>query len=170
MKQPIQRAKKNTLREIIVLALFAALLLISKEALAALPNIEVVTLFIILLTHNIGLKALWSVYTFVAVQLLLYPSGVWMISYLYVWAILVFIICALRRYGNAVLYTIIAGIFGILFGVLCSIPSFFIGGFGYGMAWIVRGLSFDVIHCVGNIATVALLFYPLNNVIQKIIK
>jgi len=170
LKQPIQRAKKNTLREIIVLALFAALLLISKEALAALPNIEVVTLFIILLTHNIGLKALWSVYTFVAVQLLLYPSGVWMISYLYVWAILVFIICALRRYGNAVLYTIIAGIFGILFGVLCSIPSFFIGGFGYGMAWIVRGLSFDVIHCVGNIATVALLFYPLNNVIQKIIK
>jgi len=170
LKQPIQRAKKNTLREIIVLALFAALLLISKEALAALPNIEVVTLFIILLTHNIGLKALWSVYTFVAVQLLLYPSGVWMISYLYVWAILVFIICALRRYGNAVLYTIIAGIFGILFGVLCSIPAFYVGGFGYGISWIINGLSFDVVHCVGNIVTTAVLFYPLNKAMQKAMK
>lgn len=169
LKQPTQRAKQN-LREIIVLALFAALMLISKEVLAALPNIEIVTLLIILLAHNIGLRALWSVYTFVAVQLVLYPLGEWGIAYLYVWAILVFAVCALRRYGNAVLYTIIAGIFGILFGVLCSIPSFFIGGFGYGMAWIVRGLSFDVIHCVGNIATVALLFYPLNNAIQKIIK
>jgi len=53
LKQPTQRAKQN-LREIIVLALFAALMLISKEVLAALPNIEIVTLLIILLAHNKG--------------------------------------------------------------------------------------------------------------------
>ena len=169
MKQPTPRAKQS-LRETVVLALFAALFIISKEALAALPNIEVVSLLIILLTHHVGLKALWSVYTFVAVQLLIYPSGVWMISYLYVWAILVFAVCLLRRFGNPLLYTIIAGVFGILFGVLCSVPAFFIGGFGYGVSWIISGLSFDLTHCIGNILTTALLFYPLDKAMQKALK
>ncbi len=159
---------KLRLREIVVFAFFAALLLVSKEVLAALPNIEIVSLLIILIAHNYGVKALLPVYTFVAVELLLYPSGVWMIAYLYIWAILVFIICAVRKYGNAILYTIIAGIFGILFGVLSSIPSFFIGGFGYGVSFIVSGLSFDVLHAVGNVLTTAVLFYPLNKVMEKI--
>ena len=167
LKRPTQRAK-TTLREIILLSLFAALFIVSKEVLAALPNIELVTVLIILLTHNVGLKALWSVYTFVAAQLLLYPTGVWMISYLYVWAILVLVICAVRRFGSPAIYTVIAGIFGILFGVLSSIPNFFIGGVGFGVSWIASGLGFDVIHCISNILTTALLFYPLNRVMQKI--
>ena len=44
------RRDKLTLRETVVLALFAALLIVSKEVLAALPNIEIVTLLTILLT------------------------------------------------------------------------------------------------------------------------
>ena len=86
------------------------------------------------------------------------------------WALLVLAVCAVRRYGNAVIYTVIAGIFGILFGVLCSIPAFFVGGFGYGVSYIISGLSFDVVHAVGNIATVALLFYPLDKAMQKVLK
>ena len=74
LKQPTRGAKMPKIRETVVLSLFAALMLISKEALAALPNIELVTVLIILLTDKLGLKSLWSVYIFVGVQFLIYPS------------------------------------------------------------------------------------------------
>ena len=165
------RRDKLSLRETVVLALFSALFIVSKEVLAALPNIEIVTLLIILLTHHLGIKALLSVYTFVVAQMLIYPVDIiWGVAYLYVWALLVLAVCAVRRYGNAVIYTVIAGIFGILFGVLCSIPAFFVGGFGYGVSYIISGLSFDAVHAVGNIATTALLFYPLDKAMKKVLK
>ncbi len=170
MKQPIRGAKLPNLRETVLLSLFAALMLVSKEALAALPNIELVTVLIILLTDKLGLKSLWSVYIFVGVQFLIYPSGIWLVSYTYVWAILVFVVYAIRRFGNLMLYTIVAGLFGILFGVLCSPPAFFVGGFGYGVSWIVTGLTFDVIHSIGNILTTALLFYPLHKALDAAFK
>ncbi len=170
LKQHIRRAKLPNRKETIILALFAALMLISKEALAALPNIEVVSLLIILLTHRVGLKSLWSVYTFVAVQFLIYPSGIWMAAYTYVWAILVFAVVALRRFAGVAVYTIVAGIYGILFGVLCSVPAFLVGGFGYGISWIATGLTYDVFHCIGNILTTALLFYPLDKALASALK
>lgn len=170
MKQPTRGAKVPKIRETVVLSLFAALMVISKEALAALPNIELVTVLIILLTDKLGLKSLWSVYIFVGVQFLIYPSGMWLWSYSYVWAILVLVVCAVRRFGNLMLYTVVAGLFGILFGVLCSPPAFLAGGFGYGVSWIVTGLTFDVIHCIGNILTTALLFYPLHKALDAAFK
>lgn len=139
-------------------------------ALAALPNIELVTLLIILLTHRIGLKSLWSIYTFAMVEALIYPSGTWIISYFYVWTVLAVTVFLLRKNGGAVLYTIVAALFGILFGTLCSISSFVIGGFGYGVSWIISGLGYDVLHCFGNLVSVALLFYPLDRALSKIMR
>lgn len=170
MKQPILKTKLPTLRESIVLALFAALMVALQVALAVLPNIELVSLLVILLTHRMGLKSLWSIYAFAIVEALLYPSGTWIISYFYVWTILAIIVFFVRENGNALFYAIIAAVFGILFGTLCSIPSFIIGGFGYGVSWIVSGLSFDLIHCVSNLVTVGLLFLPLDRVLARIFK
>ncbi len=170
MKLRIPSVKLPTPREGILLALFSALMIVSKEALAFLPNIEIVTLMIILITHNIGAKSLWSVYVFVIVQALIYPSGTWIISYFYVWAILVLVVLAVRRFANTAIYTVIAALFGILFGVLCSVPSFFIGGFGYGISWIISGLSYDLVHCIGNALSVAILFYPLDKALKKVLK
>ena len=170
MKLHTPPVKLPTLREGVVLALFAALMIVSKEALAFLPNVEIVTLIIILITHNMGAKSLYAVYVFCIVQALIYPSGTWIISYFYVWAILVFAVLALRKSANTLVYTVLAALFGVLFGVLSSIPNFLIGGFGYGVSWIISGLSFDLVHCAGNAVTVLLLFAPLNKVLKKTLK
>ena len=67
MKQPTRSAFK--LRELTALAVFAALMIALQVALAGLPNIEMVTLLIILATVHLGHKALLSVAVFVLVVL-----------------------------------------------------------------------------------------------------
>ncbi len=153
-----------------MLALFAALMIVGKEALAALPNVEIVTVLIIALTHRYGARALWSVYTFVLVQLILYPVGAWSVAYLYVWAILVLAVLAVRRYESVLLYVIVAAIFGLLFGLLCSPPEIFMRGFATQKAYllfIISGLPYDAIHCVSNALTTLLLFPIIYKVIKK---
>ncbi len=148
--------------------MFAALMIVLKEVMGFLPNLHPVTLIIILLAHWFGLYSLLPIYVFVIVEGFLYGFHIWWICYLYVWAILAVIITAIRKNGSTVVYTIVAAIYGILFGTLCSIPYFITGGFGYGMGWIISGLGYDIIHMIGNAVSVTLLFRPLSKVLERI--
>ena len=166
MKQPTQSVFKP--KEIVIFGLFAAMMIIGKEILAFLPNIEIVSLFIIVLTLAYGLKALIPVYIFVLAEGLLYGFGLWFWGYLYIWAILVLAVFALRKYDSLILWTALSGIFGLLFGTLGSIPHFFISGIGGGTAYIIAGLSFDITHSIGNIVITLALFVPLKKLILKL--
>ncbi|MBQ8893722.1 MAG: hypothetical protein IJ043_04860 [Clostridia bacterium] len=167
MKRPTPSAFK--LRELTALAVFAALMIALQVALAGLPNIELVTLLIILATLHFGPKALLSVAVFVLVEGLIYGFHLWWINYLYVWPILVLIVLALKRWSHPILWAIVAGIYGLAFGTLCSIPYFITGGWGAGIGYIVSGIPFDIPHCIGNTASVLLLFYPLDHVLKKVL-
>jgi len=144
--------------EIITLALFGVLMYISQVVMSSLPNIEIVTLLTILVTRKFGYKALMSVYVFVGCEILTYGIHLWVINYLYVWAILCFVICLLRKIDNTFIYSFIAAIFGISFGILCSIPYFITGGLSFGISYILSGLGFDLIHCIGNFLSVLILY------------
>ncbi len=164
MKQPIIK-----LRELTALAVFAALMIALQVALAGLPNIELVTLLIILATLHLGRKALLSVAVFVLAEGLIYGFGLWWFNYLYVWPILVLIVLALRQWSHPILWTIVAGLYGLLYGTLCSVPYFLTGGWGAGIGYIISGIPFDIPHCIGNIILTALLFYPLEFVLKKVL-
>lgn len=164
------KAASLSTRELSVLALFAALMIALQVALAGLPNIELVTLFIILATVHMGWKAMFSVAVFVLVEGIIYGVSMWWINYLYVWPILVIITMALRRWSCTMLWTIVAGIYGLLFGTFCSIPYFITGGWAGGIAYIVAGLSFDLAHCLGNIASALILFYPLDRILRRCLR
>lgn len=134
---------------------------------AALPNIELVSFLIILVARKFGVKAFLSVYIFVGLEVLTYGIEMWVISYLYVWAILALIAALLRKTDSAILFTLISAIFGLLFGTLCSLPYFVTGGFGYGISWIISGVGFDLLHCFGNFVLTFLLYKPLTRVLDK---
>ena len=161
---------RQTLKEQILLALYAALMFALQIAMAQLPNIEPVTLFVILLTTVYGWKSLISVYVFVLLEGLFWGFGEWWIGYLYVWAILVVIVMCLRRHGNVVLWTVVAGFYGLCFGLLCAPAHFLVGGIGGGLAWIISGLPYDIIHGIGNIAMVLILFVPLQKLLLKLVR
>lgn len=166
LKQPTLSAFK--IREIVLFGLFAAMMIISKEILAFLPNIEIVTLLVIVFTLSYGLRTLIPVYIFVLAEGLLYGFGFWFWSYTYIWTILVFLVYLLRKNENLFVFTALSGIYGLLFGILGSIPNFVVGGIGGGIAYIIAGIPFDIAHCLGNVVTTLALFLPLRKLLKKL--
>jgi len=59
-------------------------------------------------------------------------------------------------------------VYGLLFGLLGSIPYVFVGGFQAALAWWVAGIPYDFMHCSGNFCLALLLFKPLSNLLTKI--
>lgn len=167
MKRLIPSA--DSLRELCALGVFAALLVALQVGLSFLPNIELVTLLIILMTCRFGKKSLLAVGVFVLVEGLIYGFHIWWINYLYVWPLLVVVVLLLKKGSHPLLWAIVAGLFGLLFGTLCSLPYFITGGLGAGFGYIISGIPFDLIHCISNFFLVLLLYRPLSHTLDKIL-
>lgn len=159
---------KLTVKEAVLIALLAALLFVSQVGLAFLPNIEVVSLLVILYTMFFKKKTLYIIYIFVLLEGLLYGFGIWWIMYLYVWTILWGITMLLKSEKSPVIWAFISGFYGLSFGTLCSVPYFFTGGAHMAVSWIISGLFMDIVHGVGNFFVALLLFQPLYTAFQKI--
>lgn len=158
------------LREILVLTLLGVLMYVSQVIMSQLPNIEIVSLLIILIARKFSYKAFFAVYVFVGLEVLTYGFSMWVINYLYVWAILCLIVCLLRKIDNVWFYTLLSSIYGLFFGTLCSIPYFLTGGFAAGISYIASGIGYDLLHCFGNGLSCVILYKTLTRVMNKIIK
>ncbi len=156
-------AYRGRLFSLVRYALLAALLVAAKEALAVLPNIEIVTLLITVYTVVYRRRALVPIYLFVAIETVLYPFFSTVVMYLYIWAVLWGLVMLLpRRILPAPVYMLIGGLYGLAFGTLCAPAQalmFFLDFKGM-LAWIVAGLPFDVTHALSGFVT-CLLVPPL---------
>lgn len=163
-------AGKMKLREMTLLALIGAMMLATQVALSALPNIHLVAVFVILAALLFGWKSLLSVYIFVLLEGLIYGFSMWFVNYLYVWSILAVIAILLRKNQSRVFWAAVSGIFGLLFGALCAIPYFFIGGWPAAFSYWVAGIPFDLIHCVSNAVLTFVLLIPLYDLCKKLLR
>lgn len=157
------------LREMTLLALLGAMMMATQVALAALPNIHLVAVFVILAALLFGWKALFSIYIFVLLEGLIYGFSMWFVNYLYVWTVLTVIAILFRNNRSRWFWGALAGIFGLLFGALCSIPYFFIGGWKAAFSYWVAGIPFDLIHCVSNAVLTFTLLIPLYDLCIKLL-
>ena len=73
---------------------------VTQVVMSQLPNIEAVSLLIIVTTCLLGVKALFSVYIFVICEIFTYGLHIWSINYLYVWAILVIAVLCTRKFAS----------------------------------------------------------------------
>ncbi len=169
MSLPSMSAGNQRLRELVTLALLAALMFATQVALAALPNIHLVAVIVILAAILFGWKALYSVYVFVLLEGLIYGFSMWFVNYLYVWTILTAIAVLFRNNRSRWFWAAVAGIFGLLFGALCAIPYFFVGGWAAAFAYWVAGIPFDLLHCVSNAVLTFFLLMPLYKLCCKIL-
>lgn len=138
----------------------------AKMALAALPNIEPVTLLILVYTAVFGKKALYPVFVYVMLEILVWGLGLWNLNYLYVWPILCLLALIMRKMESAWGWAILAGAFGLGFGLLCTPVYCISGGWAFGLSWWIAGIPYDVVHCVGNFASVLILRKPLVRVLS----
>jgi len=162
--------KKPTLRETVILALLTALLLVAQLALSFLPNIELVSLLVILYTLVYRKKALWCIYLFALLEGLIYGFTMWWVSYLYIWTALWVVTMILKDMDNAVGWAITSGAFGLFFGALSELPFLFILGVKESFAAWVSGIPFDITHCAGNFVLALVLYKPLIKVLRNLEK
>ena len=160
--------ERGKARDIALMGMMAAALEAAKFVLSFLPNVELVTLLIILYTLYFGKKVLPVIAVFVLLEGCRYGFGLWWVMYLYAWPLLAGVTWLLRRQRSAWVFSILAGAFGLSFGALCAVPYFFAGGPAAAFSWWVAGIPYDIIHCVSNFLLCHLLCCPLLEKKKKI--
>ncbi|MDY3926503.1 MAG: hypothetical protein SOZ12_04105 [Anaerotignum sp.] len=158
----------NKARSLAWMGVLTALLFTGQVVMSFLPNLEIVSLLIILYTIFFGKKVFWMIYGFVFLEGFLYGFGMWWFQYLYIWSILAMVVLLLRNNTSALFWSIISGFFGLSFGALCTLPYLFTGGPAAAFSYWVSGLGFDLTHCIGNMVLCLVLFKPLYALLQKV--
>ena len=147
-------------------------MLVSKLIMEVLPNVHLISVLIIAITVVYRAKALCSIYIFVFLTGFINGFGLWWYPYLYIWTILWVVIMLLPRKMpkkiSVVVYMIVCGMHGLLFGTLYAPFQALVFGFDFErtIAWIVTGLTFDIIHCTSNVCC-GVLIVPIIDALSR---
>ena len=159
---------KLLLREVALFGILGAMTFGAKVVMASLPNIEPVSLLVMVYAAVFGKKCLYPIYVYVMLEILLYGLGPWNIMYLYIWALLALFAWLLRKATHPLWWAVLSGSFGLAFGALCAPVDVAMGGFGYAYSKWVSGIPFDLTHCIGNFAIALLMFAPMRLLLEKL--
>lgn len=165
-------ANRNRVKETVILGMMAAMMEVGKLALAIIPNIEVVSLMLIVFTIFYGKKIFIVTFVYALIECLVWGMGTWVIMYLYVWPILVLAVIIIKKIdpeADKMKYSILSATFGLTFGFFCSFTYVVAGGIEAGIGWWFSGIPFDLIHCAGNFFICFFLFEPLMRVMKKLV-
>ncbi|MFL0167456.1 hypothetical protein [Candidatus Clostridium helianthi] len=108
---------KSDTKEIILFGVLGGVISTSQIILSFIPNIEIVSLLIILFSLIFKGKALYIVYTFVFIMRIIYGFGVWWLGYVILWPLLCITTVTFRKFieGRYFKLSLYSGIFGVLF-------------------------------------------------------
>ncbi len=156
------------IREMVLFACLGALTFALKMAMSYLPNIEPVSLLVMVYGVVFGRKALYPVYIYVAMEILCFGFGIWNVNYLYIWVLLALAAWGLRRMEQPMAWAVLSGGFGLAFGALCAPVDLVIGGVGYAVTKWASGIPFDIAHCGGNFFIALILFRPVRELLERL--
>lgn len=164
---------KVTVKDIALVGMMVAIIEACKFALIALPNVELTSFWIIVFTLVYRKKILFAIPVFVLIEGLIFGFGIWWVAYLYTWPVLALVTMIMSKTKSAIIFALISGTFGLLFGFMCAIPYVFTGanlmsGISIAFSWWVAGIPWDLVHGVSNFTLTLLLFHPITKVMKKI--
>ena len=154
-------------REICILALLGALIFATKYVLAAIPNVNLNTLLIILGVVFFGRKTLYSVAVYVLLEGLVFGFSLWWCSYLYAWPAVTLFVWFFRKNDSPLIWAVIAGLVGLFFGPLMYILYLCVTGWRTAFALWVAGIPYDLVHCGSNFVLTLVLYRPLYKVFDR---
>lgn len=171
-----EKKKKITARDIALIGVMTAVLVVCKEILSFLPNVELVSFWVIMFTLFFKSRILFVIPVFILIDGCFYGMGPWWIMYIYTWPLLALLSYINRRQESVWFWSILSAFFGLFFGLLCTIPYVVIGavnngirgGLYAGFTWWVAGIRFDVVHCIGNFVLMLALYHPVRQAMRKI--
>ncbi len=158
-------------RRVVLCALLAAVTVVLQVAMSFLPNIEPVSLLVLVYVLVFGNDVFYIVFTVVLLEGLVFGFGLWWASYLYVWPLWAGIVLLLSRTGERppLAWAAVSGAFGLSFGALFALP-YLAGGPWAAVSYWVAGIPFDLVHCGGNFVLALLLEQPLRRTLTLVRK
>jgi energy-coupling factor transport system substrate-specific component len=167
---------KPSVKEVALVGMMTAVIEVCKAALAFLPNIELTTFWVILFTLSFGRKILFVIPAFILIEGVLYGFGIWWVMYLYLWPLLALAVRLMRKRESVWFWSLLSGFFGLFFGLFCALPYVAVGaaqggirsGLYAGLTWWVAGIPFDLVHCIGNVTAMSVLYRPVRAVMKKV--
>ena len=153
------------------IAFLSAIMYVSKALLEFLPNVELVSMLIIVYGLVFGREVFLIILVFNLFELVQWGFGVWWISYLYSWPLLGLAVLALRRRAGEefLVWAVVSGLFGLAFGSLFA-AAWLPVDVSYAFSYWVSGLPWDVAHCVSNFILTAVLGKPLYRLLTRVKK
>ena len=161
MEDNKKKNSKLSIKDIALMGVMLATIEGANLAMSYLPNIELVTLLIILYALFFGRKIYYVMVGFILIEGCIYGFGIWWFMYIYIWPILAILTNLFRKQTSVMFWSIFSGVYGLCYGALCAIVYIFISGPKGAIAWWVAGIPFDIIHCVSNFVLCLVLFVPL---------
>ena len=158
-----------TTKDIVLIGVMLSVIEVVKVSLSFVPGVELVSLLFIVYTLFFQEKMVYVLPAFCLLEGILYGFGIWWFAYLYIWTILVVVVYLFRNKQSAWFWSILSGIYGLLFGFLFTPIYIVTGGISMAISWWISGIYVDIIHGVSNFVICLVLFKPLNRII-KIIK
>ncbi len=146
---------------------------VSKIIMEILPNIHLLGMLTMTYTLVYRKKALIPIYIYVLLNGFYAGFSMWWIPYLYIWTLLwgatMLLPKKMPNCAACIVYPLLCGIHGFLFGILYAPAQAIIFGFDFQttLAWIASGLYFDLIHGIGNLL-VGTLILPLSDFLRKL--
>ncbi|MFA5449476.1 MAG: hypothetical protein WC292_03455 [Clostridia bacterium] len=171
----MQNTRFKSIKTLVLIGMLAATITGGKLAIP-IPNVEIVTLLIMLYTAVFGLRiALPVVIVFVSVEMLIFGINTWVISYYIYWCLLSIVTFLLGRKGKILIYPIIAVVMSAFFGALTSfVDTLFAAGLAsYGFFKVftlvyLRGVNFYLTHIISNAVIVLFAFAPLKKLLTRL--
>ena len=174
----MNKNKISPARAVAIVGISAAAIECGKLALAALPNIEVVSLLVATFSYVFGPLGFLATVIFVSIEPMIYGFGSWVISYIVYWPTLSlgFVLLRRLRVKNRFLVSGIAVLMTFFFGVLSSLidvglfSGFFENFFTRFYIYYARGIIFYSLQIACNATLFPLLFPFLTKKLEIIIK
>lgn len=155
-------------KDIAVMGIMLAIIEAAKFALSFIAGVEIVTLLFILYTLFFDKKMVYVLPVFLIIEGIIGGFGIWWFMYVYTWAILIIVSYLFRKRTSMWFWSIISGLFGLLFGTLCCPVYFITFGTETAISWWIAGIPTDIIHGVSNFILCMILFKPLKKVMDNI--
>lgn len=178
----MNRAAGKAVRAIALVGIMAATLECAKLALAAIPNVEAVTLLCALYGYIFGPLGIIASLVFVTAEPLFWGFGTWIISYYIYWPLVATVFMLLSRIKIQKklilipILTVAAVILTSFFGALTSLVDVGLFSGSYDRfffrfsIYYMRGISFYLTQIITNAVLFPILFLPLSTALASLKK
>ena len=157
-----------TTKDIALMGVMLAIIEIAKFSLSFIAGVELVTLLFIVYTLFFKKKMIYLLPAFLLIEGVLNGFGIWWFMYVYIWTILVFITYLFRKNKSILFWSILSGLFGLSFGLLCCPVYIVTNGIQTAITWWIAGIPTDIVHGISNFITCMILFIPLRKILDTI--